>query len=72
MFFNHNMTDAELIRAADCCESSHLRLMADRLKTRIDQLSEIGKLADVNAYSPPTADGMLDRLCEISEICDRE
>lgn len=72
MFFNHNMTDAELIRAADCCENSHLRLMADRLKIRIDQLSEVGKLADVNAYTPPTADGMLDRLCKISEICDRE
>lgn len=48
-FFNHNMTDAELIRAAEVCEGQPLRLMAQRLKTRA---AELGAVADVVAAVP--------------------
>lgn len=72
MFFHSTMTDAELIRAADAGENPHLRLMADRLKTRGDQLREIARLADVDAYTPPTADEIMDRLCRVSDISARD
>jgi hypothetical protein len=48
-FFNHNMTDAELIRAAEVCEGQPLRLMAQRLKTRAAELSAV---ADAVAAVP--------------------
>lgn len=48
-FFNHNMTDAELIRAAEVCEGQPLRLMAQRLKTRA---AELGAVADAVAAVP--------------------
>jgi hypothetical protein len=50
-FFNHNMTDTELIRAAEVCEGQPLRLMAQRLKTRAAELSAV---ADAVAMVPDT------------------
>jgi len=41
MFFNHNLTDQELIRAAQLCEGQPLRLLAARLGQRVDQLHRI-------------------------------
>ena len=48
-FFNHNMTDAELIRAAEVCEGQPLRLMAARLKAHRQALDSI---ADTIAAVP--------------------
>ncbi len=45
MFLHHTMTDAEILRTCEGCESPHLRLVADRLRERVDQMREIHKLA---------------------------
>jgi hypothetical protein len=48
-FFHHNLTDAELIRAAELCEGQPVRTLAERLKTRRAQLATI---ADAVANIP--------------------
>jgi hypothetical protein len=45
MFLHHTMTDSEILRTCEGCESPHLRLVADRLRTRVDEMREIHKLA---------------------------
>ncbi len=45
MFLHHTMTDAEILRTCEGCESPHLRLVADRLRERVNEMSEIHKLA---------------------------
>lgn len=45
MFLHHTMTDAEILRTCEGCESTHLRLVADRLRERVDQMREIHKLS---------------------------
>jgi hypothetical protein len=39
------MTDSEILRTCDGCESPHLRLVAERLRARVDDLRVIGTLA---------------------------
>lgn len=39
------MTDPEILRTCEGCESPHLRLVADRLRARVDDLYTIGTLA---------------------------
>jgi hypothetical protein len=39
------MTDQEILRTCEGCESPHLRLVADRLRARVDDLRTIGRLA---------------------------
>ena len=38
------MTDAEILRSGEGCTSSHLRLVADRLRDRVANLQEIQHL----------------------------
>ena len=45
MFLHHTMTDAEILRTCEGCESPHLRLVADRLRERVAEMGEIHKLA---------------------------
>ena len=45
MFLHHTMTDSEILRTCEGCESPHLRLVADRLRARVDDLRVIGTLA---------------------------
>jgi hypothetical protein len=45
MFLHHNMTDSEILRTCEGCESPHLRLVSDRLRDRVQDLREIHKLA---------------------------
>jgi hypothetical protein len=45
MFLHHTMTDAEILRTCEGCESPHLRLVSDRLRDRVQDLREIHKLA---------------------------
>lgn len=45
MFLHHTMTDPEILRTCEGCESPHLRLVADRLRARVDDLHAIGKMA---------------------------
>ena len=46
MFLHHTMTDAEILRSCEGCTSQHLRLVADRLRERIDQLRRINDIAN--------------------------
>ena len=39
------MTDAEILRSCEGCTSSHLRLVADRLRARVEDLRTIRTLA---------------------------
>ena len=39
------MTDSEILRTCEGCESPHLRLVSDRLRDRVQDLREIHKLA---------------------------
>lgn len=61
-YFDARLTDAELIRAADACESHHLRIMADRLHTRRDQLDRIAATVD----RPPDPLAALATVAEIT------
>ena len=45
MFLHHTMTDSEILRTCEGCESPHLRLVADRLRDRVTEMGEIHKLA---------------------------
>lgn len=45
MFLHHTMSDPEILRTCEGCESPHLRLVADRLRARVDDLRVIGTLA---------------------------
>lgn len=45
MFLHHTMTDPEILRTCEGCESPHLRLVSDRLRDRVQDLREIHKLA---------------------------
>ncbi len=56
MFLHHTMTDAEILRTCEGCESPHLRLVSDRLRDRIQDLREINNLAQRIAGSFDAAD----------------
>ncbi len=45
MFLHHTMTDSEILRTCEGCESTHLHLVSDRLRDRVQDLREINKLA---------------------------
>lgn len=45
MFLHHTMTDSEILRTCEGCGSPHLRLVADRLRARVEDLRTIGTLA---------------------------
>ena len=45
MFLHHTMTDSEILRTCEGCESPHLRLVSDRLRDRVQDLRTIGTLA---------------------------
>lgn len=64
MFLHHTMTDAEILRSCEGCTSSHLRLVADRLRERSDALRQIHDIAD-GAYVE-LIEGM-DHIRELSD-----
>ena len=45
MFLHHTMTDSEILRSCEGCTSSHLRLVADRLRDRVENLATIHRTA---------------------------
>lgn len=56
MFLHWTMTDSEILRTCEGCESPHLRLVADRLRDRVQDLREIHNLAQRIAGSFDAAD----------------
>jgi hypothetical protein len=51
MFLHHTMTDAEILRSCEGCTSQHLRLVADRLRDRVDGMREINRMANAALVS---------------------
>jgi hypothetical protein len=60
------MTDAEILRSCEGCTSSHLRLVADRLRVRVDGMCAISSLANAALVSHDLED-IRDALREIIE-----
>ena len=64
MFLHHTMTDSEILRSREGCTSSHLRLVADRLRDRVDDLQRIAA-----ALNEITDISWEDVAAEIEFIC---
>ena len=69
MFLHHTMTDSEILRSCEGCTSSHLRLVADRLRDRVDGMREIAELArtGIDRYGLRDIHAGLDRIAEIAD-----
>lgn len=51
MFLHHTMSDREILRSCEGCTSQHLRLVADRLRVRVDGMRDISSLANAALVS---------------------
>jgi len=51
MFLHHTMSDREILRSCEGCTSQHLRLVADRLRVRVDGMREISALTNAAIVS---------------------
>ena len=71
MFLHHTMTDSEILRSCEGCTSQHLRLVADRLRVRVDGMREINRMANAALVSHDVS-GIVYALREIGEISDNE
>jgi len=69
MFLHHTMTDSEILRSCEGCTSQHLRLVADRLRVRVDGMREIADLAHtgIDRYRLREIHAGLDRIAEIAD-----
>ena len=71
MFLHHTMTDSEILRTCEGCESPHLRLVADRLRARVDDLRTIGTLA-AGIIDSHDFDAIREGLEMIQETAERD
>ena len=71
MFLHHTMTDQEILRTCEGCDSQHLRLVADRLRARVSRMSEIRDLA-FSANGAHDLQMIWDNLSEIEKITKGE
>ena len=71
MFLHHTMTDPEILRTCEGCESPHLRLVADRLRARVDDLRTIGTLA-AGIIDSHEFDAIREGLEMIQETAERD
>jgi hypothetical protein len=69
MFLHHTMTDSEILRSCEGCTSQHLRLVADRLRIRVDGMREISALANAAIVSHDLNE-IRDTLREIIDTSD--
>jgi len=51
VFLHHTMSDREILRSCEGCTSQHLRLVADRLRVRVDGMRDISSLANAALVS---------------------
>ena len=47
MFLHHTMTDSEILRSCEGCTSQHLRLVADRLRDRVETIERIRDMVTI-------------------------
>ena len=66
MFLHHTMTDAEILRSCEGCTSPHLRLVADRLRDRVETLARINATATKAIQSH----GAVGHIVALREIID--
>ena len=71
MFLHHTMSDREILRSCEGCTSQHLRLVADRLRVRVDGMREISTLANAAIVSHDVS-GIVYALREIIDISDNK
>lgn len=71
MFLHHAMTDSEILRSCEGCTSQHLRLVADRLRVRVDGMREISALANTALVSHDVS-GIVYALREIIDTADNK
>lgn len=71
MFLHHTMTDVEILRSCEGCTSQHLRLVADRLRVRVDGMREISSLANAALVSHDLGE-IRDALREIIDTADNK
>lgn len=65
MFLHHTMTDAEILRSCEGCTSQHLRLVADRLRVRVDDLQRIAlEIKEINAGSWEEVADTIGSICK--------
>ena len=69
MFLHHTMTDAEILRSCEGCTSQHLRLVADRLRVRVDGMREIAEIVRncIDWYELRDICAGLDRIAYIAD-----
>lgn len=71
MFLHHTMTDSEILRTCEGCDSQHLRLVADRLRARVDDLRTIKTIA-AGIRDSHDLKAIRDGIEMIGEICKGE
>ncbi len=71
MFLHHTMSDSEILRSCEGCTSQHLRLVADRLRVRVDGMREINRVASRIDDSYSLTD-IWDALREIIDTSDNK
>ena len=69
MFLHHTMTDSEILRTCDGCQSPHLRLVSDRLRERVEDLQHINRLA-LKARDSLDAQEIQDMIGQIDELSE--
>jgi hypothetical protein len=70
MFLHSSMTDKELIRSVYLCQSAYLRLIADRLEKRVNQLDALHQgLCTLDPYTskPSELEDSLDNLKQLTQ-----
>lgn len=67
MFLHHTMTDQEIIRSCEGCESQHLRLVADRLADRVASLDRIDQAMMTGRANGAPCSVILDSIVTILE-----
>jgi len=71
MFLHYTMTDREILRSCEGCTSPHLKLVADRLRERVDGMRQVSTLAKQIEMSG-SADIIIDWALEIQSIADND
>jgi hypothetical protein len=71
MFLHYTMTDREILRSCEGCTSPHLKLVADRLRKKVDHMHQIAVLARRVEMST-SADEILETAQEIQGIAKND
>ena len=71
MFLHYTMTDQEILRTCEGCESPHLRLVANRLRARVEDIRTIGTLA-AGIIDAHDFDAIREGLEMIQETAERD